>query len=335
MLRIKHATDLRQKRDLNRITLQNDHRIQQAVHEEQIENVRDECQDQIADTVDEIITNYDYRMRKELEELEQKLELEKNPMIALIDTAERNLKHFEVEYQKCKSKAGHYFTIMKRYDLLTEDDLRHANMDQLKISATLSRYLKILETKEADLKSIQQEISAVEKKLQEMMPSTRRAIPMLAAQPFSEEEEEEKEINDANDTPEVTELEVPSLQVPALEVPAAESPIQQEASQAILDSIDSWINKIEDLKKSQGRDLEVLEREKQKISAHWQLKMKSIKKLQNESKLGKLHTVQSRILDLATKAKKKPEMCNKEVTVQTKGLTLELLNLVARSSSFS
>ena len=280
-----------------------------------LDDIREQCEDQLWKTIQEIAVTHEYDNEIIIENIKNQLELEMIPLQETYQEIQKNLDIYSLEYEKIKFAALQSYIILKKHNILPDKVMfNFSDNEESKVKDILKGLQNNISDMDDEILSLKNEISRLEN------------IDAGNSRNYRSSNNGRESISESK-TESITENEEENESIEALRgfvLPEMESEIAPDYSLA--DELErKYIKEIEKMKAENEKDLLELQETSRKKIKQWEIRTRSISNLHINTKLEKLVKKQNLLLNLATKARPRPD-CHQQVTAHLSGTTLRQVN---------
>lgn len=315
---LSKISDIKKEKELELIKDQFKHlenKIEQKTSNEfaiVLDDIRDQCEEQLWETIQDIAMVHEQDNENIIENLKVRLENELLPLNEKYQNVQASYDQISMEYEKVKLDALQSYTILKKHNLLPSNmRFSFTEDDEVKLMDTLKGYQVAITEKDDMIINLKKQIAKLE-----------------ASDPASNSKRNSNNRQTSLGRPSVAHIGRKSIAVRKSIADSSYEEKEEDApdySQA--DNLEKkYLLEIETLKAENQKELLSLQEKEQKIAQDWHIKTRAAANLQINTKLQKVVERQNRILNLATKARPRPD-CDKEVSAYISGTTLRQMDI--------
>jgi hypothetical protein len=279
-----------------------------------LDDIREQCEDKLWETIQDIAVSHENDNVLILDDMHRRLDTELLPLQEIYQHVKASYDQISMEYEKVKLDALQSYLILKKNNLLPDNmHFKFTNEDETKLIDMLKEYQVAINQKDDTIANLKKQVYRLEHEGQNAnrgsisggrssLARGRQSIRPSINASFQEEVDE----NSARPDIGVTSADPDYSQADELEK--------------------KYLVEIEQLKAHNSRKVQTLKDKLEKVTRDWQIRSRSIANLQINTKLQKILKRQNILLNLATKARPRPD-CDKEVTAYTSGMTLRQMDI--------
>jgi hypothetical protein len=278
-----------------------------------LDDIRDQCEEQLWETIQDIAISHEDDNMIIVEDMRIRLDTELLPLQGIYRDLQASYDQITMEYEKVKLDALQSYLILKKNNLLPDNIyFTFTNEDEAKLMDMLKGYQTEINKKDEAIANLKKQIKRLEFSGAE---SSSRRLTIRGSVAGKRQ----------------SVLNRPSVADSSFADTVDESPVQPEVQEIDYSKADelekNYLVKLERIKADNLKELQIWKDKEEKIRRDWEIKTRSIANLQINAKLQKILKKQNLLIDLATKARPRPD-CDKEVTANISGITLRQMGIL-------
>jgi hypothetical protein len=325
---VSKISDIKQGKTLDSINYQFKHLENKKEHKHAeslmivLDDIRDQCEEQLWETIQDIAISHEDENMSILEDMRRRLDNELLPLQGIYRDVQASYDQISMEYEKVKLDALQSYLILKKNNLLPNNmHFTFTDEDEAKLMDMLKGYQTEINKKDETIASLKKQIKRLEFAGAESGSFSRRSGGRGSVTGKRQ-----------------SILNRPSIADSSFPEAVEETPVQievQEIDYSQADELEkNYVIKLERIKAENRKELQIWKDKEEKIRKDWEIKTRSIANLQINSKLQKILKKQNLLIDLATKARPRPD-CDKGVTANISGITLRQMGILQLKNMIS